>query len=200
MISTSFTYLKDFVYELNLELDFDKQEIIDDLHNEEWEGTDSAYGINAYTLRLDVKSNNIKSPRLQSIINHFAGDEFKWQMINTFYETAGFSGYWALSPERLFNATGAMANLVCDKPGFFMAPHVDARIIVASGMCYFSSEDDFDLSTTFYDNAQGKNPLRMKTNFGKGWLAANMQDSFHGGWNKSNYNRYTLMFGLGLKC
>ena len=73
MISTDFTYLKDFLYETKS--DIGSVEILDDLLDESFQDTDVAYGLQTFSLRTEVK--HIRSPRLQQICEHFAGNVFK---------------------------------------------------------------------------------------------------------------------------
>jgi hypothetical protein len=196
-MDAKFVYLKDFVFQLELVHGFDKNQIIEDFKNEDFGDTTDAYGQSGFSLRRDVKE--IRSPRLQLISDYFRGDIFKQLMIDTLYNSPGFSGHWAISPERMFNTTVSMGNLICDKPGHNTGIHLDNRCLVATGMCYFTEVDDPNISTWFFDSQEKENPLRMKTEFSTGWFAANMHNSWHDGYNKSDYDRYTLMYGLALK-
>jgi len=196
-MDAKFVYLKDFVFRLELDSRFNQNQIIEDFKNEDFGDTTDAYGQTGFSLRRDVKE--IRSPRLQLISNYFRSDFFKKLMIDTLYNQPGFAGYWAISPERMFNMTLPTGNLVCDKPGHNTNIHLDNRCLVAAGMCYFSEQDDPDISTYFFDTKERANPIRIPTNFSTGWLAANMHNSWHDGYNKSNYDRYTLMYGLVLK-
>jgi hypothetical protein len=197
-MNANFVYLKDFVFRLELDSGFDKNQIIEDFKNEDF-GSDTidAYGTTGFSSRRNIKE--IKSSRLKSISDYFSSDLFKKLMIDTLYSQPNFGGQWAISPKRMFDMTAAITNLTCDSPGHNTGIHIDNRCIVATGMCYFSPEDDPDISTWFFDTKDKKNPLRILTDFSSGWLAANMHDSWHDGYNKSNYNRYTLMYGLVLK-
>lgn len=198
-MDAKFVYLKDFVFQLELDHGFEKNQIINDFQNEEFEEPPGAYGQTGFSLRRDVEDKKIKSPRLQIISDYFRSDIFKKLMIDTFYSRSGFAGNWAISPERMFEITVSLGNIVCDKPGHNTNIHLDNRCLVAAGMCYFSEQDDPDISTYFFDTKERTNPIRIPTNFSTGWLAANMHDSWHDGYNKSNYDRYTVMYGLALK-
>jgi hypothetical protein len=66
-------------------------------------------------------------------------------------------------------------------------------------MCYFIDGNDPDQGTVFYSDQQKNDPLEMTTGFGKGWMAANTHDSWHMGWNRSQQDRYSILFGIRLK-
>ena len=65
-------------------------------------------------------------------------------------------------------------------------------------MCYLIPGDDPKQSTTFYADEKRSDPVRMKTGFGVGWVAAGMNDAWHDGHNLSNQDRYVILSGLSL--
>jgi hypothetical protein len=187
---------RDWVYEADFNLPFGPN-LLDDLRNEAWEGDGTGYNMNAFSYRYRLHSP--QSPRLQEVQRWFMGDEFKRSMLDRLYAEEWWSGYWGISPERMWERTTAFGTLTLDKPGFGTGIHLDNRALVAVGMCYFINEDDPEQSTYFYTDKEKSNPLRIPTGWGKGWIAANMHNSWHDGFNHSQKDRYNALLGLVIR-
>jgi hypothetical protein len=96
----------------------------------------------------------------------------------------------------MFNNTSTFTTFVQDKPGYTTSCHLDNRRIVITGMYYFIEGDDPNQSTYFYTSKDGANELRMPTGFNCGWLMGNLNSTWHLGFNRSNKDRYAILFGL----
>lgn len=193
----TFDKKRDWIYEVDFNLPFDQRELMDDLRNDDWQGDDSGYNMNPFSKRYRLHAP--RSPRLQEIQRWFMGDEFKQHIMNQLYSEEWWSGYWGISPKRMWERTTVFGNLTLDKPGFGTGIHLDNRTLVAVGMCYFIDGDDPQQSTYFYTSKDKDNELRIPTGFGKGWIAANMHDSWHDGFNRSEKDRYNALLGLVIR-
>lgn len=182
--------LRDFVFHMSMDI------IHFDVANENWQRDNVAYGQTQFNHRRTIES--INNPNFKSTVDYFFTDEFKNTIVDALYTAPLFAGYWAISPEKMKSITKTFGTAVQDSPGHTTALHLDNRLLVASGMCYLIEDDDPEQSTFFYTDAQYNNPLRISTGWGKGWLAANMHDSWHEGHNRSNKNRHSILFGLSL--
>jgi hypothetical protein len=106
-----------------------------------------------------------------------------------------FKHKWCLEYEdQLINNTKTTCMFTCDKPGYIIDTHVDSRLQVCTGMIFFNNFDDPDQATTFYTSHSGDNPLRMSSQYGSGWYAANTHDCWHTGANNTQRNRYAIIF------
>ena len=102
---------------------------------------------------------------------------------------------WHLeSVEQMSNNTVISCSIFRDSPGFTTNIHLDSRMTVCSGMLFFNKEDDPSQSTTFYTSSQGDDPIRISSQYGRGWYASNTGYSYHCGSNNSLDNRYSIMF------
>lgn len=101
--------------------------------------------------------------------------------------------FWRLqSTEQMLRNASATCSFLCDKPGFTTTPHVDCRTTLCTGMFFFNQVDDEEQSTFFYLDKDGNNKIRMSSQYGTGWYAANF-DLPHLGMNNSQRDRYTLI-------
>ena len=194
-MQVTFDKRRNFVYETDYAI---LESIKDDLPNETWIADKAAYGQSDFSLRHRAHS-PYASPAVENMMQYFHSDVFKQSIIDQLYSEERFPSYWGVSPERMFRSTTAFGTLTLDKPGFITGMHLDNRALVASGMCYLIDGDDPDQSTTFYTTAQKEAPLRMTTGWGRGWIAANMHDSWHDGHNRSAKDRYTVLLGLVIR-
>ena len=186
----TFNKRRDFVFEV----DFNIPKF--DITNEDWVTNEVAYGQTDFNLRSVL--NSVTDPAFKSLVDYFFTVDFKNKIVDILYSEPLFAGYWAKSPNEMKSITKTICTPVLDKPGHNTAMHLDSRMLVAAGMCYLINGDDPQQSTIFYTDQHYNNPIRMPTGWGKGWLAANMHDSWHEGFNKSEINRYSILFGLSL--
>ena len=191
-----FNKRKDFVYEVDYNIEQDDSTVMEHLRAEEWEPITGDYGQDDLGQRYRCYAPH--SVVLQQIMFYFRTEEFKNAIIDTLYADPAFPGWWGISPERMKAATKSFGILTLDKPGFGTGIHLDNRALVASGMCYFIEGDDPLQATTFFADAERKDPVRMTTGFGKGWVAAGMHDAWHDGHNASDKDRYVVLLGLSL--
>ena len=194
-----FTKLRDFVYSVNLDLGCTYDEIIQDLSNESWTPDRGAYGQGDLVERYYIEWDQIKNPRLQRIQDYACSDGFRRSVIDRLYSEPLFAGHWSIGPNEMFHATASSGRFLRDRPGYHCGLHLDNRLQVASGMIYFANGDDESISTTFYTTEARRDPVRIPTGFGAGWIAANMHDSWHDGWNRGDHDRYSMLLSIGLK-
>lgn len=187
---------RDWVYSVDFNLPFGP-DLLNDLRNDDWAGDNTSYNIQAFNQRYRLHSP--RSQRLQQINQWFHGDEFKRSILDTLYSEEWWSGYWGIDPERMRERTTAFGTLTLDKPGFGTGIHLDNRALVAVGICYFIPEDVPEQSTYFYTDKDKSNELRIRTGWGKGWIAANMHDSWHDGMNRSDRDRYLALLGVVIR-
>ena len=187
---------RDWIYEADFNLPFGS-DLLDDLRNDDWAGDSAGYNITSFAERRRLRSP--RSPRLQQIQSWFNGDEFKKSVLDRLYAEERWSGYWSVEPKRMWERTTAFGTLTLDRPGFGTDIHLDNRALVAAGICYFITEDDPEQSTYFYADNKKSDELRISTGWGKGWIAANMHDSWHDGMNRSNRDRYLALLGIVIR-
>ena len=181
---------RDFIFQMKLDIpSFDAA-------NENWEPNSTAYGQTDFNNRYTIR--NINDPNFKTVVDYFFTMEFKDSIVDALYSAPLFAGYWSIGPDKMKSITKTFGTAVQDRPGHTTALHLDNRLLVATGMCYLIDGDDEQQSTIFYTDDKYSNPLRMHTGWGKGWLAANMHDSWHEGFNRSNNNRHSILFGLSL--
>jgi len=143
-------------------------------------------------------TNSINNPVFKSTVDWFLSSKFKDIVIDTLYSAPVFASQCSILPEDLRSITNTVCTPVQDRPGHITTLHIDTSSLIAAGMCYLIDNDDPQQSTIFYTDDQYSNPLRMNTGWGHGWLAANMNKSWHEGFNKSNCNRHSILFGLSI--
>lgn len=192
----TFNKRKDFVYELDYNIEHDQTVVLEHLRAETWEPISGDYGQEGIGSRF--RCYNPVSAILQEIKSYFFTEEYKNAIIDTLYAEKRFPGEWAISPERMKASTKTFGILTLDKPNFGTGIHLDNRTLVASAMCYFIDGDDPLQATTFFSDSKRNNPVRMATGFGKGWVAAGMHDAWHEGHNHSDKDRYVVLSGLAL--
>jgi len=101
--------------------------------------------------------------------------------------------FWRIkSKEQMLRNVSTTCSFLLDKPGFTTTPHVDCRTTVCTGMFFFNDVDDENQSTFFYLDQQMTKSIRMSSQFGTGWYAANF-DWPHLGMNNSQRDRYSLI-------
>jgi hypothetical protein len=194
-----FNKIRDFVYKVNLDIRADYANIIASLEKETWFPDQGAYGQSNFVSRYYLNWDQVQNTYLQEIQDWSCSDDFRRSVIDQLYSEPNFAGYWSIDPETMFRTTVSSGRFLKDLPGFGAGVHIDNRLQVAAGMIYFIDGDDENQSTTFYSTPTGADPCRIPTGHGHGWIAANMHDSWHDGWNRSAQNRYSLILSLGLK-
>lgn len=167
---------------LTFDLPCSQEEIYNALENEVYHGNEDR-----------TYCHDIASPFLQAIY-----DTVMIQaplLLAEMSEQIEFQGKWGLEyKEQIINNTSLSCHFICDKPGFDTDVHVDHRTQVCTGMLFFNKIDDPNQSTTFYTSPSKDNPVRISSECGNGWYAANTQDNWHVGANNTQHNRYALLF------
>jgi hypothetical protein len=193
-----FNKIRDFVYEVNLDLPCSYEELQEDFAEETWVADSAAYGQSQLVDRYYLEWDQLKSPRLQLIQDWAGSDEFRRTAIDQLYSEELFAGHWGIDSEKLFQSSKSFGRILRDRPGYHCGLHLDNRLLVATGMIYFADHDHADISTEFYTDKTRRDPARITTGFGWGWIAANMHDSWHDGWNRSQHDRYSMILGISL--
>ena len=141
-----------------------------------------------------------KSAVLQEISRFIHADETRKQVIEALYaQKSEFHSMWGMFPDIMLKNTDMHAEFTKDLPGFENGIHCDYRLLVATGVVYFTVEDNPDLSSEFYDNPYKDNPYRITTEYSTGWVHANDWNTWHDGWNRTNQVRYSMLLGLTLR-
>ncbi len=167
---------------LSADWKYTQQEIYTALENEKFEGTDRMY------------ANDLQSPILKDILD-FTNSKVLDLLSELCEQNQFYVDLWHLeNKEQILNNVTTMNCFICDQPGFTTSTHIDSRMTISSGMFFFNKDDDPDQSTYFYTTFDQDNPLRMSSQCGNGWYAANTHYSWHIGSNNSMRKRYALMF------
>ena len=182
MIKSNYTDDWRLVTRLAVEWPFSQSQVYAALEQEEYFGD----GDRTYC-------HDIKSPILQSIYNTvIAGIP---ALLAEMSEQNVFQSKWSLDyKEQIINNTVASCHFVKDKPGYNTQIHTDCITQVCTGMLFFNSFDDPEQSTSFCTSPSGDNSIRMSSQYGNGWYAANVASNFHIGANNTQRNRYAILF------
>lgn len=190
------------VFKLCLKVPFTHTQIQTELEKENWVAPveTSRYPGHEWTaVRFKLCPPGQQSTLLNQLNYFFSNEQTKTQLINSMFQhIPGFDVDYMMSAEELARCTILHGEFTKDMPGFVNKLHTDYRKLVATGMVYFSAQDDANLSTVFYTSAQRENPLRMPTDFCHGWWHANGNDTYHEGWNHTQTTRYSCLLGLTL--
>jgi hypothetical protein len=187
------------VYSVNLDVQINYADIIASLEKETWFPDQGAYGQADFVSRYYLEWDKISDPVLRDLQGWACSDSFRRSVINQLYSEPTFAGYWSIDPETMFRITSSSGQFLKDLPGFGAGLHLDNRLQVAAGMIYFINRDDENQSTVFYSDQEKNLPTRIPTGHGQGWIAANMHNSWHDGWNHSDQPRYSMILSIGLK-
>lgn len=190
----NFSEGSDVFCKLKLEFPFTSQEIIEALDNEkDWIQDKST----AHRTRLYHPTN----PKLKEIIKYFSSDELHTKLCKQAYNYfPEIKTRWGLDIERLKNISSVHGEFNKDLPGWRQAIHMDIKHYICTGFVYLIEDDDEQLSSFFYSDINGNDPIRAETNFGSGWFHVNDLKSWHGGHNiTKNKTRYTILFPLLIK-
>ena len=195
-----FQKLRNFVYQLQVDLPIGYTEMVDLLRAETWPPDLIGYGQSNLAARYRL--NNPVNSVLKQILDTVSNLDFKKSIIAKLYSEVGnesdFPGLWGITPEKMADITFTYAGYVKDQPGHMIRVHTDDRMHVVQGMIYFIDGDNPDQATTFYTTPNSDNPLRIATGYGLGFMAANTNDGWHSGHNLSDQDRYSIIFGLRL--
>jgi len=191
-----FHKLRNFVYQLEVDLPVGYAEMVALLKAETWPHDKIGYGQSDLAARYRL--NDPGNPVLKEILDTISGPDFKKAIIDQLYSEEYFPGKWGISPEKMSAITVVYAGYVKDQPGHLIRIHTDDRMHVVQGMIYFIDGDDPDQATTFYTTKDHQNPMRITTGHGCGFMAANTNDGYHAGHNVSDQDRYSVIFGLRL--
>lgn len=185
---------------IHVDLPFSREEIIRELENEDW--IDFAAYSEVTTNHWPGKRYKVLRPKSENkcisrIHQYFCSDKLKKTMIDQMYnQLPEFPSWWGMQPETMFKNSSMHGEFTKDMPGFVNDIHTDYRPLIATGLVYWSANDDPDLSSYFSDDLNRTNKYRITTNFGDGWWHANCNHSWHEGWNNTNQVRYSSLLGL----
>jgi hypothetical protein len=170
------------INKLTVRWPYSQQEIYTALESEEFVGNGRAY------------CNDLKSPILKNMLANASNEAVR--LLAEMCEQQQFKeDTWHLeSTEQMLNNVSTLCCFVCDHPGYNTDIHIDSRMTVCAGMFFFNSFDDENQSTTFYTSLNGDNPIRLSSEYGTGWYAANTQMNWHQGGNNTLRDRYAIMF------
>ena len=185
------------VWQVHLHLPYTREQVITALDAQPWAVTPgSPDSWQDRRLRLNPPFDN---PILRDIHHNLCSPEHRANLVNYFYDTVPmFKSRWGMDRETMIQRTFAHGDFICDKPGFHQDIHTDYRLLVATGMVFLCANDDPGFSTSFYDDRAGNNPTRITTDFCDGWWHVNDGDSWHGGHNATDQDRYSIMIALTL--
>ena len=170
------------INELTVIWPWKQEEVYFALEKEKYIGDYRAYCSSPESPILKELLSNVKNKVPDLLLEMSEQDQFK-------------NDTWHLEyREQLLNNTNIACSLLRDLPGFTTDIHIDSRMTVCSGMLFFNSFDDPTQSTIFYTSVTGKDPVRISSEYGKGWYSANTSYSFHCGSNTSLRNRYAVIF------
>jgi hypothetical protein len=170
-----------------------------ELHNADWGSTNESATYEGHWnngARFKVYDRQ-STPIMAALHDYFSGPEYRQKLIAHFYEQMPkfFQETWAdWSQEQMFRRTNTHCEFLKDLPGTQIPLHTDSRLLLSGGMIYFSEHDDPRISTSFYSDLERNNKWTAKTDYCNGWLAANLNDSYHDGGNFADYDRYGLMY------
>lgn len=181
----------DVFCKLKLDFPFNSKKILEALETEtNWVQDPTS----SHRSRLYHPNNDI----LKEIINYFSSNELHnilcEQAYNYFPE---IKNRWGVDIEKLKQISCVHGEFNKDLPGWQQDIHMDIKHYICTGFVYLTEEDDKQLSSFFYSDINGSNPIRSNTNFGSGWFHINDLKSWHSGCNSTeNKTRYTILFPL----
>lgn len=201
------------IHTLNLETDYSPAKFREELDNENWQvevfksvngraggGRCTIDGVGRYNSKSSLES--IRGNILKELFSHVLSEEFKRQWISEMIKDSTFCKMWGASKvEDIASYSVLQANYVLDNTMTKIAMHLDNRLLLATGMIYLNETNGIiqgQQATTFYTDQNKSNPLVIKPNFGKGWVAANTHNSWHEGFNMSSQKRYSLLLGISI--
>jgi hypothetical protein len=182
---------RECVYTVNFETNFSNEQIQEGILSLDWANAET----NSFKNRYEIYDISYDNP-ISKINEYLISDIFKKDMIDILYQDSTFVKCWQIDANTMFTNTKTFAGIVLDRPGYTTDYHLDNRRIVITGMYYFINGDDPDQSTYFYTSDKKENELRINTGFNKGWIMGNVHNTWHRGFNCSNKDRYSILFGL----
>ncbi len=193
-----FNKIRDFVYEVDLDIPYSYSEIFSDLINEDWIPISGTYG-EFDSIKRYKTDWILKSTKLKDIRDYACSDQFRRCVVDRFYEESEFGNMWGIDSDHMFRSTTTFSWFLRDSPGYHCGIHLDSRTQVATSLIFLADHDNADIGTEFYTTNTRENSIRIPTGFGRGWIAANTYNSWHDGWNRSQCDRYSMIIGLMLK-
>ena len=185
------------VWQIHFDQPHARADIFSELVSQPWIVTDDSPD-SWQDLRLRLQP-PLATPIMKDIHQYLSSPEHRRSIIDYFYDSVPmFQNRWGMDRETMFQRTFSHGDYILDRPGFYQHIHTDYRLLVATGMIYLTDRDDPGFSTTFYDDCDGNNPTRITTNFCDGWWHINDGESWHGGHNNTNEDRYSIMIALTL--
>lgn len=179
-------------WDFRLNTGFNQEQVYNELETLDWPSATPNVMNHRYEHDL------VKSPCLSAIHNYMTSTEFKQAIVDLLYQN-NIYWYWSIDPEDMMRITNTGGVYVLDKPGFTCPRHVDNRSLVATGMLMFGAEDYPEQRTFFYrDNTTQERYWESSSKFEHGWFNANLHNTWHEGYNRSNSRRYAYLFHLAL--
>ena len=192
--------LKDYAFATKLTLDISQTDFVDRLKRETWSPDATGYGHNRMSQRYTARYDQLRDPFLKELNEYTFSTEFRSTVVHHFYQhNQHFVRDWSLSPKQMIEGTTSGARFIMDTPGLDLNTHLDNRMQVFTGMIYFNNVDNPLQSTTFYNTGDNQDPVVAQTNFGHGWVMANLHNSWHSGGNRDSHDRYSMLFNISLK-
>lgn len=196
----SYTRLRQYVYQINVELPCSASTIVDELSAIDWTPWHLP-DVHNEAKHLPRVNSPVSNSELLKDIGAYFNDptRYKVDMLTELYRDPDFGVMWAMDYNTLMKNTVCFCDLFKDEPGFTTRIHLDNRQLVTTGMITFSDIDNPDLSTSFFTSENGDSPLRVPIGNGNGWSSAVTHNTWHTGGNFSNETRYSLYFAIALK-
>jgi hypothetical protein len=190
------------VSKFHIDLPYTYDELLAEFENEDWVSPGMINNLgndNWGATRFKIMNPKSENRRLTELTKFFRSPELKKKFVYWLYESdTSFQYDWEWTPDEMCEHTILHGEFSKDVPGFVNVLHTDFRKLVATGLVYYAKTDDPDISTVFHDDPNRTNSFRMTTNFGDGWLHANGNNTYHEGWNRTDYPRYSTLIGLTL--
>ena len=190
--------LRNKVLQLHLTMPYDYTTTIKELKNELW--TEHSQSYERANDGVDFRSvlPEPQSPILKEILDFVSSNAVKKQIIDQLYsDFPNIANTWeGWNSSTMFNVTTWGGQFLKDNPGYQLEKHLDTRLQIATGLIYFTEQDNLAWSTTYYTDQLGTNEITIENNFCDGVLHINDYDTWHEGWNRSTQDRYLLIVGL----
>lgn len=142
---------------------------------------------------------SITHPKIENIIQFLKSPTVTQQVLEHFYTRyeKEILAQWNLNKHEMYLRTDTNAYFCKDLPGHKSSLHLDVSRVIFTGVIYFTSEDNRQLSTYFYTDDKKSNEFRVDTSYGSGWIQFNTKDAWHeGGNNTESITRYIIIFEI----
>lgn len=164
-------------------------EIISYLEQETWQDHPAA--------GLRKHCRNPKNTKLQEIIEFLQSDEITKQILQAQHDlNSDIFNRWDMTLDSMYHQTTTYVYFGVDYPGSHIHCHLDQLKLLFTGLTYFTNKDNELASTRFYDSPNKENLFRSTTNFGDGFMQANLHNTWHEGGNGTDELRYFLIIEI----